>query len=155
RRRRRPLRGRYAQQPNHEGGPPMKRAMFVVPFVVTLPACTDDKPCDPDAPNTICTIAGHTLDFAYAGDHGPATEADIELPMDSGVAHDGTVWFIDFNSYVIRRIDHQGVVETMIGNHLLGDSPASDGLPSIAALDAANNHTPSMTFANGYLYLPA
>lgn len=124
--------------------------------VVALAGCgDDDKKCDPDAPNTICTIAGHTLDEGYKGDNGLATDADMYIPMDSAIAPDGTVWFIDFNNYVIRQIDDQGVVHTVIGNHKLGDSPASDMVPSIDALQASNNHTPSMTFHDGYLYLPA
>jgi hypothetical protein len=118
--------------------------------------CSDQpKSCDPDAPNTICTIAGHTLDGGYRGDNGLAIDADMYFPMDSAIAPDGNVWFIDFNNYVIRSIDPTGIVHTVIGNHNLGDSPSSDGLMAIAALQASNNHTPSLTFSNGYLYLPA
>jgi hypothetical protein len=122
-----------------------------------LGGCGDNqKSCDPEAPNTICTIAGHTLDEGYKGDGHAAVDADMYIPMDSAIAPDGTVWFIDFNNYVVRQIDDKGIVTTVIGNHELGDSPASDGLPSIAALQASNNHTPSMTFhSDGYLYLPA
>src|SRR5438067_540611 len=106
-------------------------------------------------PNTICTIAGHSAKLGYKGDSGPATSADLYIPMASLIAADGTVWFIDFNNYVVRQIDAQGDIHTLIGNGQLGDSPASDGLTSIPALQAFNNHTPTMTFANGYLYLAA
>jgi sugar lactone lactonase YvrE len=75
--------------------------------------------------------------------------------MDSVVSPDGEVWFIDFNNYVVRAIDASGEIRTVVGNGELGDSPASDGLTSVAALDAFNNHTPSMMFADGYLYLAA
>jgi len=127
--------------------------------ITVVVACGTDRPatpCDPEAPGSICTIAGHTLDEGYGGDNGMAIDADLYIPMDSAVAPDGTVWFLDFNNYVVRQIDRDGIVHTIIGNHQLGDSPASDGLPSIAALQASNNHTPSMTFgADGYLYLAA
>ncbi len=121
-----------------------------------LAACGDNiQICDPEAPNSICTIAGHTLDEGYHGDDGLAIDADLFIPMDSVVAPDGTVWFIDFNNYVVRQIDDQGVIHTVIGNHRLGDSPSDLGVATVAALDAANNHTPTMAFANGYVYLAA
>ena len=125
--------------------------------ILLLAACGDNTvpPCDPDAPNTICTIAGHTLDEKYAGDNGPATDADISIPMDSQIAPDGSLWLMDFNRYVIRRIDARGIVTTVVGNTHLGDSPASDGLTSIGALQASGNHTPSLLFHDGFLYLPA
>jgi hypothetical protein len=129
---------------------------FTLLLGAALAGCGDnDKRCDPDEPNTICTIAGHSLDEGYRGDKGPATAADMYIPMDSAISPDGTVWFIDFNNYVIREIDAFGVVRTVVGNHKLGDSPASDGLTEIEALQAANNHTPTMAFGDGYLYLPA
>jgi len=131
----------------------MKRVLLLVAAAVLPAGC--DNHCDPDAPNTICTIAGHTLDEAYDGDNGPAVDADMYIPMDSVVAPDGTVWFIDFNNYVVRRIDEAGIISTVVGNHRLGSSPASDNLTSIAALSASNNHTPTMTVFDGYLYLPA
>lgn len=128
-----------------------------LPLVLLAAAggCADDSPCDPDAPNTICTIVGHTLDEKYDGDNGPATAADISIPMDSVVAPDGSIWLSDFNRYVIRRIDQDGTITTVSGNTHLGDSPASDGLMEIPALQASGNHTPSLTFHDGFLYLPA
>src|SRR5262249_18941112 len=65
------------------------------------------------------------------------------------------VWFIDFNNYVVRQIDPNGIITTVIGNHQLGDSPSSDGVPEINALQAANNHTPTLLFNNDTLYLAA
>ena len=121
---------------------------------VALAACGDNNPgsCDPTAPNTICTIAGHSLKLGYKGDNGPATSADLYIPMDSAIAPDGTLWFIDFNNYVVRQIDDKGIIHTVVGNGQLGDSPASDGLMSVPALQAFNNHTPTMVFASGYLW---
>jgi hypothetical protein len=119
-----------------------------------LAGCTTSH-CDPNSPNTICTIAGHTLNEAYSGNGGPAIDADMYIPIDSAVAPDGTVWFIDFNNYVIRRIDDKGIITTVIGNSQLGDSPADQGLTASPALDSANNHTTQMLFDNGTLYLAA
>ncbi|MDB4953689.1 MAG: hypothetical protein JWO36_1258, partial [Myxococcales bacterium] len=93
--------------------------------------------------------------LGYRGDHGPATEAVLYIPMDSVVSPDGELWFLDFNNYVVRAIDANGDIRTVIGNGQLGDSPASDHLPSVPALAAFNNHTPNLFFSNGYLYLAA
>lgn len=112
-------------------------------------------PCDPDAPNTICTIAGSTLNEGYKGDEGLAIEATTYIPMDSVVTPSGDVWFIDFNNYVIRSVDANGIIHTVLGNGQIGDSPASDGLPAVTALASFNNHTPTMMIKDGYLYLAA
>src|SRR6185503_15661081 len=110
-------RGRHGEQPDPRGDA-MK--WWLLTGLAALVGCAGDSKCDPDAPNTICTIAGHSLNEGYAGDNGPAVDADMYIPMDSAVAPDGTVWFIDFNNYVVRRIDDKGIVTTVVGNHQLG-----------------------------------
>jgi hypothetical protein len=133
----------------------MKTAcIFAFAIAAAVTGCTTSH-CDPNAPNTICTIAGHTLNEAYSGNGGPAIDADMYIPIDSAVAPDGTVWFIDFNNYVIRRIDDKGIITTVVGNSQLGDSPADQGLTECPALDAANNHTTQLDFYNGTVYLAA
>ncbi|HSK04483.1 MAG TPA: hypothetical protein VK932_24680 [Kofleriaceae bacterium] len=119
----------------------------------SLAACGGDDRCDPDAPDTICTIAG-SGEQDFAGDGGPATEAALYIPVDTAVSPDGEVWVLDFNNYVVRAIDRQGKIRTVVGNGMLGDSPP-DGVPSIPALEAAFNHTSDLLFHDGYLYLAA
>jgi hypothetical protein len=133
----------------------MKKKALLFLLSGSLAACGDTEACDPTVPNTICTIAGAGLDQGYSGDNGPATKAVMYIPMDSAVAPDGNVWFIDFNNYVIRAIDPQGIITTVIGNGELGDSPSSDQLLEVEALNAYNNHTPNMFFSGDYLYLAA
>ncbi len=115
--------------------------------------CSSDEPCDPNASGTICTIAGTGLQ-GYGGDNGPATEADLNVPQDSAVGPDGRLWVLDFNNYLIRAIDSEGVIRTVLGTGLLGDSPPA-GQTEIAALDASFNHTTNLFFHDGYLYLAA
>ena len=124
-------------------------------LAVLLAACGGNDTCDPNAPGTICTIAGHSQMEGYHGDGGPAVEADLYLPLDSAVSPDGEVWFIDFNNYVVRAIDKQGTIRTVVGTGRLGDSPASDHLSQIPALQSSNNHTSTIVFSGGYLYLAA
>jgi hypothetical protein len=126
------------------------RALAVLAFA----ACgTTENPCPTDAPNTICTIAGTGVS-GYAGDNGLATEAVLYAPQDTAISPEGQVWVLDFNNYRIRAIDSAGMIHTVIGNGLLGDSPAPMAPPS-PALDSFFNHTTDLFFHDGYLYLAA
>ena len=134
----------------------MKTLGFALALAAALAACgTDSKPCDPTAPDTICSIAGSGPNEGYSGDNGLATKAVLYYPMDSIIGADGNVWFIDFNNYVVREIDKQGIIHTIEGNGQLGDSPSSDGLTQVPALMAYNNHTTELAVKDGYLYLAA
>lgn len=126
-----------------------RNLMFMVG--ASLVGCGGEEPCDPEAPNTICTIAGNG-DQGFDGDNGPATAAVLYIPMDSAIAPDGTLWVLDFNNYLVRRIDEAGDIRTMIGTGEIGDSPSPD-VPKIAALDADFNHTTDLFFHDGYLYV--
>ncbi|HEY4055614.1 MAG TPA: hypothetical protein VGM39_03360 [Kofleriaceae bacterium] len=119
-----------------------------------LAACgSDDSACDPTAPNTICTIAGNG-EQGLKGDNGPATEANFYIPQDTVISPDGELWIIDFNNYLLRAIDANGIIRTVGGNGDLGDSPPV-GTPSMPVTDAPFNHTTNMVFHDGYLYLAA
>ncbi len=126
-------------------------------LALALVGCGDnvEGACDPEAPNTICTIAGFTLELGYEGDGGQATDATLYIPMESVVRPDGHIWFIDFNNYVVREIDLDGTIKTVIGTGDLGDSPASEGVDTVHALTSKNNHTPTMMLTPDYLYLAA
>lgn len=118
-----------------------------------LAACGGDGACDPEARNTICTIAG-SGEQGFGGDGGPATAAMLYIPMDAAISPDGEVWVLDFNNYVVRAIDAKGNIRTVVGSGMIGDSPPPD-VPSIPALDATLNHTSRLLFHDGYLYLAA
>jgi hypothetical protein len=118
-----------------------------------LGAACSDGPCDPDAPNTICTIAG-SGEQGFNGERGPATEAALYVPQDTAVSPDGQVWVLDFNNYMVRAIDAQGNIHAVIGNGLVGDSPPPE-VASMPAIDAYFNHTTDLFFHDGYLYLSA
>ena len=116
-------------------------------------ACGGDSPCDPDAPNTICTIAGNggqgfNLEF------GPALQSKLYLPMDTAISPSGEVWLLDFNNYLVRVVDLDGNIRTVIGTGLLADSPPP-GQDQIPAIEAGFNHTTDLFFHDGYVYLAA
>lgn len=117
---------------------------------------TDDSQtaCDPDAPNTICTVAGQGTG-GYGGDNGPALDAYLWWPEDTVVAPNGELWIEDFNNYLVRAVDSSGQIKTVIGTGLLGDSPTPDQNNQCPALSAAFNHTTSLVFAGDWLYMAA
>jgi sugar lactone lactonase YvrE len=125
--------------------------------------CTDSKACDPDAPGTICTVAGEgTNGWAppnkQGGDNGPAVDAYLSWPQDTVIAPNGDLWIEDFNNYQVRAVGSDGIIKTVIGSGLLGDSP-DPGETSCPALQAAFNHTTHLAFHNdgttNWLYMAA
>ena len=83
-----------------------------------------------DAQGVITTIAG-TGSRGYAGDGGPATEAQFNNADDLAVDGAGNVYVADFGNHRIRRIDTQGVITTIAGTGSRGY--AGDGGPATAA----------------------
>src|SRR5262245_55839602 len=89
----------------------------------SLAGCNDDT-CDPDAPNTICTVVGSSKRQGRSGDGGPANEAQLNIPIDSTISPEGELWVVDFNNYLVRAVDKQGIIRTVVGTGELGDSPS-------------------------------
>jgi DNA-binding beta-propeller fold protein YncE len=102
-------------------------------------ACGDpDAACEPAA-GTICTVAG-TGSAGFSGDEGPATSADLYLPIDMTVGPDGLLYVIDWNNHRIRVVDADGAIRTVGGSGLLGDGPEGP------ALELAMNHPTHLAF---------
>ena len=102
-------------------------------------------------PGSICTLAGNGQS-ALHGNGGPATAASLYTPQDSAVAPDGSVWILDFNDYLIRAVDSKGIINTVVGSGLLGDSPRDQDELQCPVLEAKFNHTPNLFFDGNYLY---
>ncbi|HYM62546.1 MAG TPA: IPT/TIG domain-containing protein [Thermoanaerobaculia bacterium] len=89
-----------------------------------------------DPGGMITTIAG-TGNKAFSGDGGPAAKADLLEPTHLTCAPDGTIYFLDGNVRV-RKITPGGVISTVAGNGMVGDS--GDGGPATQAqLDVGVN----------------
>jgi len=129
------------------------KAVLYLGLAGLLGCGSDDGPCDPEAPNTICTIAGNG-EQGFNGENGPATMAALYVPQDVAVSPDGDVWILDFNNYVVRKIDPLGNISVVIGNGEVGDSP-DPMVPKMPALEATFNHTSDLFFHGGYLYMAA
>jgi len=66
-----------------------------------------------------------TGEEGFAGDGGPAIDAQFDGPDDVAVAADGTVYVAEFGNRRVRRIDPRGVITTVVGNGELS-SPRPD-----------------------------
>lgn len=72
-----------------------------------------------DPTGMISTLAG-TGRRGYAGDGGPASQAEFDTPYDLALAPNGDLYVADTANNVIRRIDGDGIVTTVVGNGLPG-----------------------------------
>jgi len=69
----------------------------------------------------------------YSGDGGPASEAELNNPVDLALGPDGTLFFTDTYNSCVRAIDPDGSIYTSVGQcGVAGD--AGDGGPPTSAL---------------------
>src|SRR5215471_17201136 len=80
---------------------------------------------------TITTLAGGNGLNGFSGDGGPATNAQLNLPMGVAVQADGSVLIADSNNFRVRKVAPSGIITTVAGNGTEGFS--GDGGPATAA----------------------
>jgi uncharacterized protein (TIGR03437 family) len=94
------------------------------------------------------TIAGTGV-TGFAGDGGPATNAQINVPTTPSYDQAGNLYFYDSNNYRIRRVDVKGIITTFAG----------DGQPPVPGLDTTGPATsrsivgPGVADAAGNVYV--
>lgn len=85
------------------------------------------------ATGIITTVAGIGLP-GYTGDGGPATQARIGAPTAIRFDATGALYFTDRAQHVVRKVDADGQITTVVGCGVAGFSP--DGTPArLAKLD--------------------
>ena len=90
-------------------------------------------------------LAGTPGMVGFTGDGGQASKALIGFPVGLAIDRNGTIYFSDFNSDRVRKIDSKGVITTIAGTGV--DASTGDGGPAKNAaitpdamiLDAAGN----------------
>ncbi len=97
----------------------------------------------------ITTVAGSGDQPGYSGDGGAATDATFFSPRGIALAVDGsnvTIYTAELFNHVVRKINPAGMVSTVAGNHMQGNSTdgalatqSSLNLPFGVALDTAGN----------------
>lgn len=78
----------------------------------------------------VTTIAG-TGTPGYSGDGGPATAAQLYYPRDLAFSHDNELYIADSENNVIRKIESDGTIVTVVGTGEAGFSP--DATPALQA----------------------
>ncbi|MGH8907595.1 MAG: hypothetical protein ACRD0K_13975, partial [Egibacteraceae bacterium] len=71
-------------------------------------------------PNGIITTLAGTGTEGFAGDRGPATQAQLDSPEGIAIAGDGTLYIADTDNHRIRQIDPNGTITTLAGTGAKG-----------------------------------
>ncbi len=79
---------------------------------------------------SITTVAG-TGEPGFSGDSGPATKAQLDLPIAVAVDREGNLYISDEENYRIRKVDKDGIITTFAGTGKGGYS--GDGGPAASA----------------------
>lgn len=102
-------------------------------------------------PSIITTAAGNGT-YGYDGDEGPATSAEISDPNSVTFDASGNLYIADAGNNVIRRVDTNGIITTVVGD---GSGGGTDGLGDGGpATNAILDNPLSVTFdGSGNLYI--
>ena len=78
----------------------------------------------------ISVIAGN-FTHGFSGDSGPATAAQLYVPVGAVFDRAGNMYVSDCNNFRIRKVNNAGIITTIAGNGISGD--IGDGGPATAA----------------------
>lgn len=117
--------------------------------LLALVGCAQDE--DADLGPIIETFAGIAGVQQFGPEGTPATESALNLVIDVTIAPNGDVYVLDFNNHRIRKVDANGIVQTVTGTGMLGDGildENGDGTEG-PAMQVAWNHPTNAVFAPG------
>jgi sugar lactone lactonase YvrE len=80
---------------------------------------------------TITTVAGVIGSPGYVGDAGPANSARFNQPRALATDAEGNLYIADMRNHVIRKVNPNGIINTVAGNGTAGNAGA--GGPATAA----------------------
>ena len=91
-----------------------------------------------DTTGNITSVAGVAAKPGFSGDRGPATAAALQSP--SGIALDqlGNLYIADTSNNRVRRVNAQGVIDTVAGNGIVGET-GDAGAATAAQLNGPND----------------
>jgi streptogramin lyase len=118
------------------------------------PTTTTTPPIDPckgQEAGTACSWLGTKGVDGFNGDGKPRWQTRVNQIQDVLFLPDGTMWFTDFNNYLVRRVLPDGTVESMVGwtdPVFPGDGPPGGPTPDGAAgADWQLNHPTNLLLA--------
>jgi hypothetical protein len=92
--------------------------MRILPILVLAGACSGDN-LAPEPPvcesGQACTFLGKKGVVGFNGDGHHRLDTELYWTMDLSFASDGTIWFIDWNNHLIRRVLEDQTVTTVVG----------------------------------------
>ena len=102
----------------------------VVAIAAATTGCGDNVVSHCEESGQACTWAGRPGVFGFNGDGQDRRATELYWTMDVSFAADGTVWFIDWNNHLVRRVLADDTVTTVVG----WTDPVfpGDGLPGAA-----------------------
>jgi DNA-binding beta-propeller fold protein YncE len=93
--------------------------MRLLAIALLTAACGDNfgarLPSNCGDPGIACTFLGKPGVVGFNGDGHDRLETELYWTMDLSFASDGTIWFIDWNNHLIRRVLEDDTVTTVVG----------------------------------------
>jgi DNA-binding beta-propeller fold protein YncE len=118
--------------------------------------CSDDPapdidPCEGQTPGTACTWLGRKGTTGHNHDGLQRWQTEVNQVQDLLFLPDGSAWFTDFNSFLVRKVLPDGTVESVVGwtdPIFPGDGPLG-GIPADGApgADWQLNHPTNLLLA--------
>lgn len=136
---------------------------WLVVAALALAGCGDNaglQVCS-ETPGNACVWAGKSGIEGFNGDGLDRRETELYWTMDMKFASDGSVWFIDWNNHLVRRVLADDTVETVVG--WIDPIFPGDGLPGMAektadgavGTDVKLNHPTDLVEADGKILVMA
>ncbi|HEX2689206.1 MAG TPA: hypothetical protein VHN14_21440 [Kofleriaceae bacterium] len=80
-----------------------------------MAGCGDNNNAQCDQPGHACTWLGMPGQVGFTPDGRERMDTMIYWTMDTLFGHDGTVWFIDWNNHLVRKVTAEGKVTSVVG----------------------------------------
>ena len=80
-----------------------------------LVACGGGEPSQCDEPGHACTWLGVPGQVGFTKSGRDRLDTMVYWTMDTLFARDGTVWFLDWNNHLVRKVTTAGTVQTVVG----------------------------------------
>ncbi len=114
------------------------KGLLIIWMIVAAGCGGDGDEPECDRSGIACTYAGKPGLVGFNGDGQHRLDTELYWTMDLSFAPDGTVWFIDWNNHLVRRILRDQTVETLVG--WIDPVFPGDGLPGSAEQSAEGAH---------------